>query len=183
MAGPHDRIVFSLDQQEPPKSALDEEREKHKTRCAPTTPVPGQLPISAGCCAPQTSCSTIQLSKHAPAACSLQPTHTSSLANSTDCSVAPSENSHALLLRRAERFGTDYKDPAEVNPRFTQQARLQRLRREGFATGIDIFSEVRCCCGAEQQGSGRSPSSVAVSASCGYERRQGSCSGVRAQGP
>lgn len=43
---------------------------------------------------------------------------------------------------RAERFGTDYKDPAEL-PKFTQQARLQRLRREGFATGIDLFSEVR----------------------------------------
>ena len=27
-------------------------------------------------------------------------------------------------------------------PKFTQQARLQRLRREGFATGIDLFTEV-----------------------------------------
>lgn len=32
MAGPHDRIVFSLEQQEEAKSALDEEREKHKAR-------------------------------------------------------------------------------------------------------------------------------------------------------
>lgn len=72
MSAPHGRIVFSLDQQESPKSALDEERDKHKTR--------------------------------------------------------------------AERFGTDYKDPAEL-PKFSQQARLQRLRREGFATGIDLFSE------------------------------------------
>jgi hypothetical protein len=42
---------------------------------------------------------------------------------------------------RAEKFGTDYRDPAEL-PKFTQQARLQRMRREGFATGIDLFSEV-----------------------------------------
>jgi hypothetical protein len=35
MAGPHDRIVFSLEQQEEVKSALDEEREKHKARWAP----------------------------------------------------------------------------------------------------------------------------------------------------
>jgi hypothetical protein len=34
MAGPHDRIVFSLEQQEEAKSALDEEREKHKARWA-----------------------------------------------------------------------------------------------------------------------------------------------------
>lgn len=29
-----------------------------------------------------------------------------------------------------------------MNPKFTQQARFQKLRREGFATGIDLFSEV-----------------------------------------
>lgn len=32
MAAAHDEIVFSLEQEEEPKSALDEEREKHKTR-------------------------------------------------------------------------------------------------------------------------------------------------------
>jgi hypothetical protein len=33
MTLPHDRIVFSLEHQEQQKSALDEERDKHKTRC------------------------------------------------------------------------------------------------------------------------------------------------------
>jgi hypothetical protein len=34
MTDPHERIVFGLEQQEEPKSALEEEREKHKTRWA-----------------------------------------------------------------------------------------------------------------------------------------------------
>lgn len=34
MTDPHERIVFGLEQQKEPKSALEEEREKHKTRWA-----------------------------------------------------------------------------------------------------------------------------------------------------
>uniref|UniRef100_A0A383V5T6 Nuclear cap-binding protein subunit 3 n=1 Tax=Tetradesmus obliquus TaxID=3088 RepID=A0A383V5T6_TETOB len=42
--------------------------------------------------------------------------------------------------QRAERFGTQYHDPAAL-PKFAQEARKERFRREGFATGIDLFSE------------------------------------------
>lgn len=46
----------------------------------------------------------------------------------------------SCTVRRAERFGTQYKDPATL-PKFAQEARKERFRREGFATGIDLFSE------------------------------------------
>jgi hypothetical protein len=55
----------------------------------------------------------------------------------------------AILLLpacRAERFGTQYHDPAKL-PKFAQEARKERFRREGFATGIDLFSEVRAAAG------------------------------------
>eukprot|EP00775_Hariotina_reticulata_P012857 gene12856-12984_t len=41
---------------------------------------------------------------------------------------------------RAERFGTHYQDPAQL-PKFRQEARRERFKREGFATGIDLFSK------------------------------------------
>jgi hypothetical protein len=54
-----------------------------------------------------------------------------------------------ISVCRAERFGTQYHDPAKL-PKFSQEARKERFRREGFATGIDLFSEVRAlvmnCC-------------------------------------
>ncbi|KAF6259155.1 hypothetical protein COO60DRAFT_1460310 [Scenedesmus sp. NREL 46B-D3] len=37
--------------------------------------------------------------------------------------------------QRAERFGTQYHDPAKL-PKFSQEARKERFRREGFATGM-----------------------------------------------
>lgn len=46
-----------------------------------------------------------------------------------------------VVLHRAERFGTNYKDPAKL-PKFAQEARKERFKREGFTTGIDLFSEV-----------------------------------------
>jgi hypothetical protein len=43
---------------------------------------------------------------------------------------------------RAERFGTMYVDPAKVKPEFSLEAKKEKLRREGFATGFDTLSAV-----------------------------------------
>ncbi|KAF8072386.1 ncbp3 [Scenedesmus sp. PABB004] len=50
------------------------------------------------------------------------------------------EEERELHRQRAERFGTGYVDPAKL-PKFALEARRERQRREGFATGIDLFSE------------------------------------------
>lgn len=48
-----------------------------------------------------------------------------------------------LCAFRAERFGTVYKEPARHRTDLIMEAKRERLRREGFKTGFDFFSEVR----------------------------------------
>ena len=43
---------------------------------------------------------------------------------------------------RAERFGTDYVQP-EKRSDLRQQFRRERLKKDGFKTGLDLFDEVR----------------------------------------
>lgn len=43
---------------------------------------------------------------------------------------------------RAERFNTTYKEPARHRTDLIMDAKRERLRREGFKTGFDFFSEV-----------------------------------------
>lgn len=42
---------------------------------------------------------------------------------------------------RAAKFGTDYRDPSKRRD-LGLEAKKERLRRDGFITGIDFFSEV-----------------------------------------
>lgn len=48
------------------------------------------------------------------------------------------------LASRAERFATDYVDPGRVRKDYhiMMEARRERQKQEGFATGIDVFSQV-----------------------------------------
>lgn len=46
------------------------------------------------------------------------------------------------MAYRAARFGVQFKDPTKRSDLFPE-AKKERLKREGFATGIDFFSEVR----------------------------------------
>lgn len=81
--------------------------------------------------------------------CDLAATYDAASTSPSQCSGSSAgintcrhRNLHTLRgLCRAERFGTNYKDPARL-PRFSQEARRERFKREGFATGIDLFSEV-----------------------------------------
>ena len=43
---------------------------------------------------------------------------------------------------RAERFGTDYVKP-EKRSDLRQQFRRERLKKDGFKTGLDLFDEVQ----------------------------------------
>ena len=43
---------------------------------------------------------------------------------------------------RAERFGTEYMEP-EKRSDLRQQFRRERLRKDGFKTGLDLFDEVQ----------------------------------------
>eukprot|EP00983_Pelagomonas_calceolata_P032129 1008876-Pelagomonas_calceolata.AAC.1 len=49
--------------------------------------------------------------------------------------------SHASGLRRASKFGGEYIEPSRVKRELALEARKERFAREGFATGIDIFSQ------------------------------------------
>ena len=42
---------------------------------------------------------------------------------------------------RAEKFGTEYVDPSQRRD-LRQEARKEKFARPGFATGIDLFTEV-----------------------------------------
>jgi hypothetical protein len=56
----------------------------------------------------------------------------------------------AFLFLRAEKFGVEYKEPAEVRHDLRFEARKERMTRQGFATGIDIFRQA-VLSGAQQQ--------------------------------
>ena len=53
--------------------------------------------------------------------------------------------------RRAAKFGNEYVEPSRVRKDMALEARKERNKREGFATGIDVWCEVsgglRCWCG------------------------------------
>lgn len=46
------------------------------------------------------------------------------------------------LLSRAERFGTTFVDPSKTSRKMAYEARKERMKHEGFVTGMDLFSEV-----------------------------------------
>ena len=52
------------------------------------------------------------------------------------------EEERAKHAERARKFGVEYVDPT-VRRELTLEAKKERLRREGFATGIDLFCEAR----------------------------------------
>ena len=43
---------------------------------------------------------------------------------------------------RAERFGTDFREPAQRSD-LKEAAKKERLQKPGFATGIDLFTQAR----------------------------------------
>ena len=56
--------------------------------------------------------------------------------------LAMSDTAWAPWPCRAERFGTIFVDPANVRPEFSMEAKMERLKREGFVTGFDTLSSV-----------------------------------------
>jgi hypothetical protein len=56
----------------------------------------------------------------------------------------PARLTPRAAARRAERFNTDYVKPEKVKPELRMEVRKERLRRDGFATGIDLFTQVGC---------------------------------------
>jgi hypothetical protein len=69
--------------------------------------------------------------------------------------------------RSAERFGTQYRDPGRRRE-FQLEARKERLAGEGFATGIDLFSEVRRLrTGELTGGAGCAPAASCCRVGCG----------------
>lgn len=48
---------------------------------------------------------------------------------------------YALFMVRAEKFGAEYVEPAQRRE-LVLEAKKERFQREGFTTGIDLFSPV-----------------------------------------
>lgn len=115
-------ITFPEEEPVGEPSRLEIEREKHRQRCL------GQG--AAG------RCTGSWLSSH-------QWRHPAPRAGVASCKPRPGVVTDLLRLpRRSEKFGTEYREP-ERRQDLRLDARKERFKREGFATGIDLFTSVR----------------------------------------